>query len=393
MGGTAGQGQEALVGMELLRPDGCVRIFAKRPRPPVGAGTAALAGISTCRRARFPLEHPPGNPLRPEARPDWMRGPEPSYGDSRQGERDKRRRGACMSWYYLEAKKQVGPVDDAEFQALLAQGRIQPATMVWRTGMGDWRPYREVAESKPAPSPIAPPTGGTGLRLSGGVTARITASAASEAAATAGTAGTAGTAVTAGTGAVVDADHGICAECGEIAERGSMIRHANVLICARCKPKFIQRLREGAASQVLSAQYAGFWIRFAAKFLDGLILGVVFMAPLLIVMFSRISSSPPGQPPEPGILEIVLQLGYYVASMVYSIVFVGKYGATPGKMACRIRIVRSDGAPVSYGRATGRFFAEIISGMICYAGYIMAGFDEEKRSLHDRICDTRVVYK
>ena len=37
--------------------------------------------------------------------------------------------------------------------------------------------------------------------------------------------------------------------------------------------------------------------------------------------------------------------------------------------------------------------AKILSGLICLAGYIMAGFDEEKRALHDRICNTRVVFK
>jgi hypothetical protein len=30
---------------------------------------------------------------------------------------------------------------------------------------------------------------------------------------------------------------------------------------------------------------------------------------------------------------------------------------------------------------------------ICYIGYIMVAFDQEKRSLHDHICNTRVVYK
>jgi uncharacterized RDD family membrane protein YckC len=35
----------------------------------------------------------------------------------------------------------------------------------------------------------------------------------------------------------------------------------------------------------------------------------------------------------------------------------------------------------------------IVSGMILLIGYIMAGFDNEKRALHDRVCDTRVIYK
>jgi uncharacterized RDD family membrane protein YckC len=62
-------------------------------------------------------------------------------------------------------------------------------------------------------------------------------------------------------------------------------------------------------------------------------------------------------------------------------------------MACKIRVVTADGGKVSYMRALGRHFAKILSYMICLAGYIMAFFDDEKRALHDRICNTRVVLK
>jgi len=75
----------------------------------------------------------------------------------------------------------------------------------------------------------------------------------------------------------------------------------------------------------------------------------------------------------------------------YSVFFVGRYGATPGKMALKLQIVRSDFSKVSYLRALGRYFAQSLSGLLLYLGYIMAGFDSEKRALHDYICDTRVI--
>jgi uncharacterized RDD family membrane protein YckC len=62
-------------------------------------------------------------------------------------------------------------------------------------------------------------------------------------------------------------------------------------------------------------------------------------------------------------------------------------------MACGLKVVTEDGQRLSYMRAFGRYFAEIISGMILYIGYIMAAFDYEKRALHDRICTTRVIKK
>jgi uncharacterized RDD family membrane protein YckC len=79
--------------------------------------------------------------------------------------------------------------------------------------------------------------------------------------------------------------------------------------------------------------------------------------------------------------------------MGYQIFFLGKYGATPGKMACKLKVVTAEGTPITYGRATGRFFAEKLSGLTCTIGYIIAAFDDQKRTLHDHICGTRVVYK
>jgi uncharacterized RDD family membrane protein YckC len=77
----------------------------------------------------------------------------------------------------------------------------------------------------------------------------------------------------------------------------------------------------------------------------------------------------------------------------YETFFVGKFGATPGKMACKLRVITAEGAPVSYARALGRYFSKLVSYLTCSIGFIIAGFDDEKRALHDRMCNTRVIYK
>jgi uncharacterized RDD family membrane protein YckC len=61
-------------------------------------------------------------------------------------------------------------------------------------------------------------------------------------------------------------------------------------------------------------------------------------------------------------------------------------------MALGLKVIRADGGPISAGLALGRYLAQILSALIFGIGYIIAGFDSEKRSLHDRICDTRVIY-
>jgi uncharacterized RDD family membrane protein YckC len=97
---------------------------------------------------------------------------------------------------------------------------------------------------------------------------------------------------------------------------------------------------------------------------------------------------------DPDLALVALAVGYIISfslQLIYSTWLHGKYGATVGKMACGLRVVTPTGLKIGYGVACGRFFAEVLSGLILYVGYIMAAFDEEKRTLHDRICNTRVI--
>jgi uncharacterized RDD family membrane protein YckC len=60
-------------------------------------------------------------------------------------------------------------------------------------------------------------------------------------------------------------------------------------------------------------------------------------------------------------------------------------------MVLGLKVVTANGGLISVGRAFGRYFAQILSGLILGIGYIMAAFDEQKRALHDHICGTRVI--
>jgi uncharacterized RDD family membrane protein YckC len=257
-----------------------------------------------------------------------------------------------MNWYYVEEGQQAGPVTQAEFDALVRSGKIRADTLVWREGMAAWQPHREVGAPPPLSTP--PPVAEPGYA--------------------------------AGTG-----PEAVCAECGNLFPIQDMIRHGEVYICAKCKPVFLQKLAEGAKLNTGELNYAGFWIRFAAKFVDGLILGLSFLVVFLLVLMPQMR---PGEPSTRFIVTTYLiEFCFIFIQMAYQIFFLGRYGATPGKMACKIKVVTADGGRIGYGRATGRFFAEMLSGMICYIGYIMVAFDGQKRALHDHICNTRVVFK
>jgi Predicted membrane protein/domain len=263
-----------------------------------------------------------------------------------------------MNWYYVDQGKQAGPVDDAQLDQLLATGKIQQDTLIWREGMANWTPYNQ---------------------------ARGTAGPAAAPAATAGSSTSAGQGSTSGAATVT------CTHCGNVFPVENTIRYGAVHVCANCKPAFLQKLAEGAAFSTGQLNYAGFWIRFGAKMIDGIILGVPFMIVFVIVVASAAKN--PGMETDSPFLPLLLQLGMIVLQGAYSIFFIGKYGATPGKMVCKLKVVKSDGSDVTYARATGRFFAEMLSGLICNIGYIIAAFDSEKRSLHDHMCNTRVIHK
>jgi uncharacterized RDD family membrane protein YckC len=136
--------------------------------------------------------------------------------------------------------------------------------------------------------------------------------------------------------------------------------------------------------------FAGFWVRYAAFILDGLIL----MIPCFALMFgfaslsSRSFDASNFEHP-----EFPLNLALVLIVWGYNIFFVANYGATPGKRIFKIKVLRTDQTAVSLGKAILReTVGKILSGMFFGLGYIWAGFDNSKQSWHDKIAGTYVIY-
>ena len=254
-----------------------------------------------------------------------------------------------MHWYYADEGVQVGPLSESEFEDLVRIGKINDQTVVWHDGLIEWRPYGQIRK---APAMSAPP-------------------------------------VQAPTAFKHPAPR--CSECGNSFPQEELIRYQNSLVCTNCKPIFFQKVREGVAIPG-TLNYAGFWIRCGAKIIDSMITGVVQLVIMLVfgpmLGFNIFSTEPPTN-----FSFLILYPFLFGSYIFYAVYFVGRFGATPGKMALGLKIVSSSGDPVSYGKAFARFFAEIVSGLICYVGYIMAAFNDERKTLHDQICDTRVIRK
>ena len=141
-------------------------------------------------------------------------------------------------------------------------------------------------------------------------------------------------------------------------------------------------------------RYGGFWIRFVAVIIDGILVGIVVW-PVALIMTVAIglaghSVSMPGI--GINLVSVIVRLAFsglakwiYEASMESS-----SRQATVGKMALGLNVTDLEGRRISFARASGRHFAKYISGMILLIGYIMAGFTERKQALHDIIAGTLV---
>lgn len=149
---------------------------------------------------------------------------------------------------------------------------------------------------------------------------------------------------------------------------------------------------------VEGAPPGGFWIRFIAYVIDALVLlvpGMILVGLFVGFVLLTHESMDDEELPAPIMLAGLLTVAALIAvNWLYEALMTSSpRGATLGKMALGLRIVRVDGVPLSFGRATARHFAKyMVTPMVPLAiGYIMAAFTNRKRALHDILADTLVI--
>ncbi|MGI9022152.1 MAG: RDD family protein [Acidimicrobiales bacterium] len=124
-----------------------------------------------------------------------------------------------------------------------------------------------------------------------------------------------------------------------------------------------------------SGPRAGFWIRFAAALLDGIIISAVTI-PLRFV----------GSP------FIGFGVGTVLGLLYYGYFEGGPAGQTVGKKVLDIRVARSaDGGPLGWATALLRHVCSWLSAIPCGLGYFWMLWDKEKQTWHDKLSDTVVV--
>jgi uncharacterized RDD family membrane protein YckC len=171
---------------------------------------------------------------------------------------------------------------------------------------------------------------------------------------------------------------------------------------------YISPLGAVALASPLPAPYAGFWLRLVAYLIDSAIVTVAFGAIIAMVMatvglrffrgFTPQLYERPVNPLFPaallGTILVLLPITIAVTWIYFAALESSAHQATLGKMALGLLVTDQQGQRVSFGRASGRFFAKIITGLIpFFIGYIMAGFTEKKQALHDMIAGCLVLKK
>jgi uncharacterized RDD family membrane protein YckC len=151
-----------------------------------------------------------------------------------------------------------------------------------------------------------------------------------------------------------------------------------------------------------ASPYGGFWIRLLAHIIDHIVLSLVAAPLYFILIFPTVmrimnEAGQNGEPSPEMILSIVGSMSIFVL-----IVFVGQWlyealltssswQGTIGKRVLRLKVTDENGNRIGFGRATGRYFAKIVSGLIMWIGFIMIGFTDRKRGLHDMMAGTLVM--
>ncbi len=264
-----------------------------------------------------------------------------------------------MQWYYAIDEQRLGPVPHAELERLVQAGTIKGDTLLWRQGMDQWKTFAEVKERDPAMFAEAPPP---------------------------------------------------------LPEREPA---SEALAEEEMKPFTSTRRPSGSGSSFGEESaapetmiYGGFWRRAGAFLVDLVIwffVWEILSSVIILLVFPEMkevqeafaaAGSWMTYKPTPEHLAIMTK-AYPVTllvgllwAVVYDVIFLRRFSATPGKLLVGLRVVRTDGEPLGVSRIVARCLVKIIAGMptLCI-GWLIVAFDDEKRGLHDFFCKTRVVKK
>ena len=255
-----------------------------------------------------------------------------------------------QKWYYVTGSEKVGPLSQEQFDELVNDGTISLETLVWHKGLSDWLSLDQAGPVVEAKNKWYYSVDDEKI------------------------------------GPLAQQQFDLAVADGVISGETLVWRKG----LADWQP--FSEVQAGKMVPVAGSRlkYAGWGGRSVAKVID-----MIFMLALAGMVEGLSRKLFPAAYATPDALNPV-----FVATMAINMLlgifyitwFVGKFGATPGKMAFKLKIVKSSGAKLGYGQAFGRYCGEfIVVFLTLMIGYLFGLFDAQKRTLHDRLCNTRVI--
>lgn len=139
--------------------------------------------------------------------------------------------------------------------------------------------------------------------------------------------------------------------------------------------------------------YAGFFVRLAAYLVDIIIVSLVLLTLKTPMWIATIFSSN-----NPLVQPILFQFSIwdiflYILTVLYFVLMTYIKGTTIGKQLFRLKVISSNPEEklslvnVIYRETIGRYLSSLL-----FIGYILIAANNDKRALHDILCDTQVIY-
>ena len=138
----------------------------------------------------------------------------------------------------------------------------------------------------------------------------------------------------------------------------------------------------------------GFWVRVLAYIIDAVILQFASSILSAVVVAVMLGAAGVGAGEEAAVAALVVVYAIMILGnwLYFALMESSHWQGTVGKQALKLIVTDLNGERIGFGRATGRYFAKILSAMILLFGYFMVGWTQRKQGLHDMIAGT-LVYR
>lgn len=167
--------------------------------------------------------------------------------------------------------------------------------------------------------------------------------------------------------------------------------------CANCG-KSISLASESvqgySAFSVSTPQFAGFWLRALALFIDSILCQVAsffIVFPLAFALGASMASTASLSEIEAAGEMLGFVLGLLIHWLWFTVSESSQWQATLGKKMLGLKVTDENGERIGFGKANGRYWSKILSGLILCIGFLMAAITAKKQGLHDLIAGTLVI--